>query len=229
MKRLFRLPFSRDRMRRDVDAELSFHLDGGIEELIAHGMSRAEAELEAARRFGNRELVEAEVAQIDQSTHKQQARREWFSAIARDARYAVRGPTCRPMYAAAVIITLALAIGANTTIFSVVEAVLLKPFDVPAIGRLAVVRDDFPKMNLRNAAISPLESIDLFARKDLFSVSAGVTNDQTTTDVHGEGMRVTGASTIGEFFDLFGVRPIFSRTYRAEDSQSGRPPVVVLS
>jgi len=229
MKRLFRLPFSRDRMRRDVDAELSFHLEGRIEELVARGMTRGEAELEAARRFGNRELVEAEVEQIDQSTHQQHTRREWFSAIARDARYGVRGLTRRPMYAAAVIITLALAIGANTTIFSVVEAVLLKPFDVPAIGRLAVVRDDFPKMNLRNAAISPLESIDLFARKDLFSVSAGVTTDQTTTEVRDDETRVTGASTIGEFFDLLGARPILGRVYRAEDSQPGRPQVVVLS
>ena len=229
MKRLFRLPFSRDRMRRDVDAELSFHLEGRIEELIARGMSRAEAELDAARRFGNRELVEAEVEQIDQSTHQQQTRREWFGAIARDTRYAVRGLTRRPVYAAAVIITLALAIGANTTIFSVVEAVLLKPFDIPAIGKLTVVRDDFPKMNLRNASVSPLESIDLFARKDLFSVSAATSGDRATTEIRGENVAVTGAQTLGDFFTLIGARPLLGRLYRPEDSQPGRPQVVVLS
>jgi putative ABC transport system permease protein len=216
-------------MHRDVDAELSFHLEGRIEELVARGMPRDEAEREAARRFGNRELVEAEVEQIDLSAHRRRDLRERFDAIARDARYAVRGLTRRPMYAAAVIITLALAIGANTTIFSVVEAVLLKPFDVPGIGRLAVVRDDFPKMNLRNASVSPLESIDLFARKDLFSVSAAVTTDQNTTEIRGEESRVTGASTMGDFFDLLGARPILGRVYRAEDSQPGRPQVVVLS
>ncbi len=70
MKRLFRLPFSRDRLRRDVDTELDFHLEGRIEELIAGGMPREEAEREARCRFGNRERVEAEMEQIDLSGHQ---------------------------------------------------------------------------------------------------------------------------------------------------------------
>jgi putative ABC transport system permease protein len=229
MKRLFRLPFSRDRVRRDVDTELNFHLEGRIEELVANGMSREDAQREAQRRFGSREQVEAEVEQIDLSAHKRRALRDRFDAIARDVRYAVRGLTRRPMYAAAVVITLALAIGANTTIFSVVEAVLLKPFDFPAIGRLAVVLDDFPLMNLRKAPVSPAEATDLFAQKDLFSIAAATTGDQSTTDVHGENTRVTGAMTMGDFFSLYGVRPMLGRVYRPEDSQPGRPQVVVLS
>lgn len=229
MKRLFRLPFSRDRVRRDVDTELSFHLEGRIEELVARGMSREDAEREAQRRFGDRAQVEVEVERIDVSAHEHRALREWLEAVWRDIRYAARGLTRRPMYTLAVVLTLALAIGANTTIFSVVEAVLLKPFDIPAMGRLVVVRDDFPLMNLRNAAISPTESTDLFTEKDLFTVSAALTGDQVTTDVHGENTRVTGAMTMGEFFNLTGVRPVLGRVYRPEDSQPGRPQVVVLS
>lgn len=229
MKRLFRLPFSRDRVRRDVDHELNFHLDGRIEELMAAGMSREEAAREAARRFGNRELVEAEVAQIDMSAGKRREVGDRLDAIRRDVRYAARGLTRRPVYTAAIVLTLALAIGANTTIFSVVEAVLLKPFDMPAIGRLAVVRDDFPKMNLRNAAVSALEALDLFARKDLFPVSATIAGDQVTTEIRGEDTRIAGALTMGEFFELFGARPMLGRVYRPEDSQLGRPQVVVLS
>jgi len=216
-------------MRRDVDAELSFHLEGRIEELVARGMSRADAELEAARRFGNRERVEAEVEQIDLSAHKRRDMRERFDAIARDARYAVRGLTRRPLYATAVIVTLALAIGANTTIFSMVEAVMLRPYDMPAIGRLAVVHDDFPKMNLRHAGLSPLEVIDLVARKELFVTAAGITGDSRTTDVHGENANVSGAMTMGEFFTLFGAQPLYGHVYRPEDSEVGRPQLVVLS
>jgi putative ABC transport system permease protein len=229
MKRLFRLPFSRDRVHRDVDTELSFHLEGRVEELVAGGMSREEAEREAQRRFGNRGLVEAEMEQIDFSAQRQRDLRERLDAVWRDARYALRGLTRRPLYTSAIVVTLALAIGANTTIFSVVEAVLLKPFDIPAMGRLVVVRDDFPLMNLRNASISPTEATDLFAEKDLFSISAAVTGDQVTTDVHGENTRITGAMTMGEFFNLYGVRPMLGRVYRPEDSQPGRPQVVVLS
>ncbi len=216
-------------MRRDVDAELNFHLEGRIEELVARGMSRDEAEREAQSRFGNREQVEAEVEQIDLSGQKRRALHERFDALERDTRYAIRGLLRRPLYATAVIITLALAIGANTTIFSVVEAVVLRPYDVPAIRRLAVIRDDFPKMNLRNAAVSPLEAMDLFARKDLFVSATGVTGDSRTTDVHGENANVNGAMTIGEFFTVFGARPLYGHVYRPEDSEVGRPQVVVLS
>ena len=229
MKRLFRLPFSRDRMRRDVDAELDFHLEGRIEELVAGGMPREDAEREARSRFGNRERVENEMERIDLSGHKRQAVREGLRAMARDARYAIRGLTRRPLYAAAVIITLALAIGANTTIFSMVEAVVLRPYDMPAIGRLAVVHDDFPKMNLRNATVSPLEVMDLAARKDLFVAAAGITTDSRTTDVHGENVKVTGALTMGEFFTLVGGQPLYGHLYRPEDSEVGRPQLVVLS
>ena len=229
MKRLFRLPFSRDRMHRDVDTELNFHLEGRIEEMVAGGMSRKDAEREAGRRFGDRAKVEAEVEQIDVSTHRRRALRERLDDLARDTRYAARGLARRPLYTVAIVVTLALGIGANTTIFSMVEAVLLRPFDIPAIGRLVVVRDDFPLMNLRNAAISPTEARDLFTEKDLFPVSAALTGDQVTTDVHGENTRVTGAMTMGEFFNLYGVRPLLGRVYRPEDSQPGRPQVVVLS
>jgi predicted permease len=229
MKRIFRLPFSRDRMRRDVDVELDFHLEGRIEELVAGGMAREDAEREARSRFGNRELVEAEMERIDLMAHKRRALRERFGAVWRDVRYAVRGLTRRPLYAAAVIVTLALAIGANTTIFSVVEAVLLKPFAIPALGRLVVVLDDFPLMNLRNATMSPSEALDLFAEKDLFTVSAAHAGDQVTTDVRGENTRVSGAMTMGEFFNLYGVKPVLGRVYGPEDSQPGRPQVVVLS
>ena len=72
MKKIFRLPFSRDRVRRDVDTELNFHLEGRIEELVATGLSRTDAEAEARRRFGNRSDVETEVEQIDVQQQQQQ-------------------------------------------------------------------------------------------------------------------------------------------------------------
>jgi putative ABC transport system permease protein len=229
MKRLFRLPLSRDRVKRDVDEELTFHLEGRIEELMAGGMSRPAAEHEAMRRFGDRARVEAEVERIDVTTVERRALRDRLDATWRDARYAWRGLARRPLYALAVVLTLALAIGANTAIFSLVEAVLLRPVDVPAIGRLAVVKDDFPLMGLRNASISPAEAIDLFARKDLFTTAAGVNFEASDIDVRGEPARVRGSPTMGEFFDVFGLHALYGRLYRPEDSQVGRAPVVVLS
>lgn len=228
MKRLFRLPFSRARLSRDVDAELTFHLQGRIEELIAQGMSRENAQREAQRRFGDRVTVEAELERIDLATHKRRALGERFAALGRDTRYASRGLRRRPLYALAVIVTLALAIGANTAVFSVFKTVLLQPLPVYAIDRLAVVQGDYPLMNQR-FGVSALEAIDLFERRDLFTSATASSGIGATVVIGGEPTRLSGATTIGEFANVFGVLPMLGRFYRPEDSQYGRPAVLVLS
>ena len=229
MKRLFRLPFSRARVRGDVDAELSFHLQGRIEELIVAGLSREEAEREAQHRFGDRSAVAQELERIDVVTYERRALGERFAALGRDARYAIRGLARRPLYALAIVLTLALAIGANTAVFSVFKTVLLRPLAVRDIDRLVVVHDDFPLMNLRRAGVSALEALDLFERRDLFTTAATTSGGTVTIVIGDEPTRVTGTSTLGEFANLFAVRPLLGRFYRPEDSQFGRPAVVVLS
>ncbi|MFI5233629.1 MAG: ADOP family duplicated permease [Gemmatimonadales bacterium] len=139
MKRLFRLPFSRDRMRRDVDNELDFHVEGRIEELIARGMTREAAMLEAARRFGNRERVEAEVQQIDYSTHQRQALRERIDGALRNITFALRQFRRSPGFTFVVTATLALGIGATTAIYTVLDSVVLKPLPYRNADRLVSV------------------------------------------------------------------------------------------
>lgn len=229
MKRLFRLPFSRARVRGDVDAELSFHLQGRIEELVASGMSREQAEREALRRFGDRSVFAKQLERMDVRAHERAALGERLAGYWRDTRYAARGLARRPFYALAVVLTLALGIGANTAVFSVFRTVLLKPLSTPDVGRLAVVRDDFPLMGLRNAGVSALEAIDLFERRDLFQSSAAIGFVGATIMIGGEPARVSGSTTLGEFSTVFRVRPMLGRFYRPEDSQVGRPNVVVLS
>jgi putative ABC transport system permease protein len=139
MKRLFRLPFSRDRVRRDVDHELSFHLEGRIEELVAAGMTREDAEREAQRRFGNRELVEAEMEQIDFSTHRRRALRERLDDVRRNMVFALRQFRRSPGFAFVVTLTLALGIGATTAIYTVLDSVVLRPLPYSGADRLVSV------------------------------------------------------------------------------------------
>ena len=229
MKRFIKLPGSRSRARRDLEAELSFHLEGRIEELMASGLTREAALEEAQRRFGDRAQIEAEVAHIDTIALRQAGLRERAGDALRALRYAMRGLARRPLYTVAIVLTLALGIGANAAVFSVVHAVLVRPFDVPGLDRLVVVRNDFPLMGLRNAGVSPLEALDLFDRTDLFMASAALSGEGATMEVAGEPSRVVGSATLGAFFDVFGVRPQLGRFYLPEDSQIGRAPVVVLS
>ncbi|MEP7384373.1 MAG: ABC transporter permease [Gemmatimonadota bacterium] len=229
MKRLVKLPDSAARADADADAELQFHLEGRIEELMARGMTREAAEQEALRRFGDRTRVHAEMQRIDAESLRRITLRERLHELLRDIRFATRTLLRRPIYTGAILATIALGVGANAAVFSAVYAVLVKPFDVPGISRLAVVRNDFPLMGLREAQLSPLEAVDLFARRDLFTTATAVGGEGATIEVNGEPTRATGAPTIGDFFGTFAVQPLLGRTYRAEDSDVGRPKVVVLS
>ena len=154
--------------------------------------------------------------------------RERLAALGRDTRYAVRGLVRRPLYALAVVLTLALAIGANTAVFSLFKTVLLRPLPVHAIDRLAVVQDDLPLFNQR-FGVSALEAIDLFERRDLFTSATTTSGSSSVLLIGSEPTMTPGATTLGEFTAVFGVRPMLGRFYRPEDSQFGRPAVVVLS
>jgi putative ABC transport system permease protein len=228
MKRLFRLPVSRDRVQRDVDSELAFHLQGRIDELVTRGMSREEAEREAQRRFGDRSAVAHELERIDVQTYQRRAIGERLAGFARDARYATRGLLRRPLYTLTILSTLAVGIGANSTVFSVFETVLWRPLPVHDLDRLLVVQDDFPRMNQR-FGVSSLEALDLFERRDLFQAAAATRSTFGTLSIADELTRLYGIMTLGDFAAVFGVRPLLGRFYGAEASQFGRPLVVVLS
>ncbi|HKN65884.1 MAG TPA: ABC transporter permease, partial [Gemmatimonadaceae bacterium] len=228
-RRVFRIPFSRAALRSGVDDELRFHIEGRIEELMSKGLSRADAEREARRRFGDIGVIGHELETIDRQSMRRGSVREQLSALVFDARYALRGMARRPLYTAIVVVTLALGIGANTAIFSLVNAVLLHPLPTPGLNHLVVIEEDILGLNLRDAQLSPGETVDLFARHDLFATVAAQAGRSMNLTGQGEPQRVSVVRTFGDYFGLFAVRPYLGRIYRPESSTAPGTHVAVAS
>src|SRR5690348_10875117 len=140
-KKLFRLPWRTDRqIRDDVDEELAFHLDMRVAELVAAGASTDDARAKAAREFGDMDDARRYIGAVDRDIEAAQRRSDFMNDLWQDIGYAIRKLRAAPMFTLAAITTLALGIGANTAIFSVVNALLLKPLPFPQADHLVRIR-----------------------------------------------------------------------------------------
>ncbi|MFI5178845.1 MAG: ADOP family duplicated permease, partial [Vicinamibacterales bacterium] len=207
-----------------MEAELAHHLELETQVLIARGMDPADARADAHRRFGS-------VAHV-----KDACRESWlpgvrlaFDALMQDARYAIRSLAKYPAHTCIVLLTLGLGIGANTAIFSVVHAVLLRSLPYANGERLVEIRQQALRAGISDAGLSALEVADY--RQQAASLDAVVEYHQmgfNLIDRDGAKRVVTGVVS-ADFFDVIGVKPILGRTFRAEDDAKDAPPVLVVS
>ena len=146
-----------------------------------------------------------------------------------DLRYAVRTLRRTPALSFVMVASLAIGIGANTAIFSVVNALLLKPLPYPDPDRLAVLWLRSPGINIPQDWPSPGEFIDVRTQNRSFeemSISRGTSGALLT---HDDAVRVEGIQTSSSLFDLLGAKPLYGRLLRADEDAPGRPAVAVLS
>jgi putative ABC transport system permease protein len=157
------------------------------------------------------------------------APREHLSVLAQDVRYALRVMGRNPGFTVSAILILGLGIGVNTSIFSVVNSVLLKPLPYAQGDRLVVLRQPAVKQGSNNLAFSVQEIQDF--RQQMSSMTGLVEYHGMSFTLFGgsEARRVrTGVVSAG-FFDFFGIQPLLGRSFRAEDDVPGAPPVLLLS
>ena len=151
--------------------------------------------------------------------------------MASDIRYAARSLVKSPTFTIVAVLTLALGIGANTAIFSLLDATLLKPLPYRDPGRLVTLWGRFTDIGLPNDrnALSPPELRDIEAGQRSFSAIAAVDGNSYNVNAGPRPERVEGAAVSPAFFDLLGVQPAIGRVFRDEEAQAGRDNVALLS
>ncbi len=217
------------RIDDDIDEEIAFHVEHLEAEFVARGMPPPTARAAAMRQFGDarhyHEISRREKKLMVKARRRSERLRGWGWEIRMAARSLVRSPA----FTLAAATTLALAIGANTAIFSVFNAVLLRPLDVPELERLVVIREDLPGLGLFEVDLAPAEVMDLVERDDLFSAVTGYRAGSRTLTGHGAPMRVEAATTLGDFAGVFAVRPHIGRFFAPEQAVAGPREVAVVS
>ena len=234
VRRLFELAVRRPGAA-DGEAELQSLIAEHTEHLQARGYSAEAARAEALRRLGESGSGggAATVVRRSAETRERQARRiEWIEDLSHDLRMAGRTLWRAPALSAAAILTLALAIGANTAIFSAVTAVLLRPlpFDRPA--ELVALWEKNPDFGWEQAEAAPANMLDWREQSAGFTDVAGFPSFAGTVTLTGLGepRLLTSQAVTGNLFDLLGVRAQLGRVFRdAETWSDGGPPVVLVS
>ena len=229
---LFRLAFfSARRARQEMDEEIAFHLATRAEEFARRGMSRDEAMAEAVRRFGGDPATfDAARRRLYQSAARREDRmrlHDQLEAFRQDVRYALRGIRARPGFAAAIIFTIALGVGANTTIFSVVNAVLLRPLPYDDASRVVVVWNHWP--GWPRTWLSAPEVYDYAGQTEVFESFTAYTSGSVNLTGDGEPERVVGGIIDAKALPVLGVRPLLGRNMTAEEDAPNGPSVVLLS
>src|SRR5580704_4079192 len=202
----------------DFAEEVQSHLAHEIDELQDTGTARPNANRAAHLSFGNSTSI--------QEAFFEQRRWRWWDQLSRDFRHALRFFWLRPGFSAVVVLTLALGIGANTAIFSVINAALLRPLPYRAPDRLAMLWSADPAHGLQEGQVSLLNFADWKSRSRSFE-DLTIFNGQTFLLGNNDGPpeRMRSARVPANFFPLLGVAPILGRVFNADEEKRGEPVV----
>ena len=215
-------------MEREVDSELAFHLEMRVRELLEQGMTPDDARAAALARFGDVDSISGACRDIGRRRNEDMRRAEWFTDLRHDLRYAVRGLRASPGFTAVALLTLALGIGASTTIFSVANAVLLRPFPYHEPERIVRLYETNPTTDL--FSVSEPNYLDWRQRVRGMSQLAALAGTDASLLGDGDPQRLVALAATPSLFPLLGVRPILGRVFNDDDGKPGAPArVVVLS
>ncbi|MGO8818164.1 MAG: ADOP family duplicated permease [Terriglobia bacterium] len=214
--------FRRRRREEDLDEEVQAHLRMAAHEHAEQGETAEEARASVAREFGNVELVK-EVTRDVWGVR-------WLETLGQDLRYGTRQLRKNPGFTAVAVFTLALGIGANTAMFSVVNAVLFDPLPYREPSRLVTLWDTSTAFGSpAPGSMTDPDYVELRAQNQVFDDAAAFHGQTFNLTGAGEPERLLGASVSPHLFHLLGVAPALGRGFASDEEQAGQGNVVLLS
>ena len=229
VRRLFRLPVHQpERLEPDVREEIAFHIEQRTAQLIARGVPPERAHAEAVRRFGRMDEAHAGIHRSAQRREEKVRLRQRLDSLRLDLRYTLRAIRTSPGFTGIIVLTLGLGIGANTAIFSVVDAVLLRPLPYPAPERLVVVGDAQGGDDILPASYP--EFVDWRSRStEIFTAVGAYFSTELTLSGGDEPEMLDGARVSSSMPEILGVTPLRGRWFRPDEEPRGGERVVLIS
>jgi predicted permease len=209
--------FRRRRDREEFDEELRFHLEMEVGHLLARGASPADARRDALRAFGGVERFREEARDARGGV--------LIDELAQNIRMAIRRLRRTPMFTAAATVTLAVAIGATTSVFGVVDGILLKPFPLRDPDRVVVILLDNSERQLLHFTLSPPDFLDYRDQNRTFTALAAMEQAHFTVTAPTGAERVSASLVTPNFFSVAGISPMLGRALAAD---SAGPAEVVI-
>ena len=213
--------FRRRQIDRDIEEELRFHLEMRAQENLDKGMTPEEAMRDARLRFGHPGLIK-EICHDIRGVG-------FMETLWQDLRFGARVLWKNPGFTIVAVLTLALGIGANTAIFSIVNAVVLRPLPYKDPDRIMLLLGNNPQRELTQNAVAPPDFLDWRAQSRSFSEMAAYESTifRHTSEAGAE--RLNGYSVTANFFDLLGEKPLLGRVFTADEEKPGNNNVAILS
>lgn len=212
--------FRRLQLERELDAELSSHLQLHIDDNIRAGLSHDEARRHALLQLGGLEQTKERV--------RDQRSLPFLETLAQDLRYAARMLRHNPGFTAAAVTVLALGLGANTALFSIIDAVLLRPLPYPHPEQLVTLRESKP--NFATGSIALPNFLDWQKANRTFTSMAAMRGGRSLVLTGlGDAEQLNAVMLTSGFFEQLGVAPQMGRTFTQEEEKVGAAPTVLLA
>lgn len=228
-KRAFQLPWkSGSEIDRELDEEFAFHVEQRTARLVAEGMDEAAARREALRRFGDMNEARAYCRTVDRGQARVERRRDWVTGWRQDLAFAIRQLFRSPGFTLIAVITLALGVGANTAIFSVVHRVVLDPLPFARGDRMVALFETSAKNQL--TMLPSRKVIDAWRDKAKSVEAIEMFNAEDVSLAGDDAPEQLSAGFISHTMPQFlGITPSLGRGFLAEENRPGGQPVAMLS